>query len=109
MSIADVWQVRTVSGPAYTTPAHTVVTPDAGYSEVALAANASRRYALFVNDSDTTMYLALGAAAAENSGIRLNAAGGSYEMSELLGNLYRGAVNVYCASASKKLLVSEGV
>lgn len=107
MSIADVWQTRTVSGPAYTTPTHTAVTTNAA-SKAVLAANASRRYALFVNDSDTTMYLALGAAAAVNTGIRLNANGGSYEMTELAGNLYRGAVNVYCAN-NKVLLVTEGI
>lgn len=107
MSVADTWKVRIVSGPAYTTPAHAVVTAT-GASAVALAANASRRYALFVNDSDTTMYLALGTAAAVNTGIRLNAAGGSFEMSEMAGNLYLGAVYVYC-TAGKSLLVTEGV
>lgn len=107
MSVADTWKVQMMSGPAYTTPTHVVVRTN-GWSAVALAANASRRYALFVNDSDTTMYLALGVAAAVNTGIRLNAAGGSFEMSELAGNLYLGAVSVYCADG-KSLLVTEGV
>lgn len=109
MSIADIYRVQTVSGPAYSTPAHTAVLTTGGKSEVVLAARAGRQYALIVNDSDTTLYLALGAAAAANSGIRLNANGGSYEMSALTGNLYRGAVNVYCASAGKAVLVTEGI
>ena len=97
-----------VQQPAYTTPAHTA--PTAGVaSGVILAANANRLYALFVNDSDTPVYLALGGAAAINTGIRLNANGGSYEMSSALGNLYTGAVNGISGVAGKVVLVTEGV
>ena len=80
-----------------------------GTTQAALAANKSRRYALFINDSDAVIYIKLGAAAVLNEGIRLNAAGGSYEISERLGNMYMGAVNAITAAATKVLLVTEGV
>lgn len=101
------YEVR-VSGAAYSTPTHAAVTVGAT-TTAALAANALRKYALFVNDSDEVVYLMLGAPAALNQGLRLNAGGGVYEMSALVGNLYAGAVNAICASGSKKLLVTEGV
>ena len=91
-----------------TTPTHSAPTI-AALTTAALAANASRLYALFVNDSDEAIYLKLGAAAVLNAGIRLNANGGSFEMSLAAGNLYVGAVNGICASGGKKLLVTEGV
>lgn len=80
-------------------------------STTALAANSSRRWALLVNDSDTVIYLAIGAAALKNSGIRLNANGGSYEMSLALGNLNTGAIYAIHAgtSGTKTLLANEGV
>ncbi len=93
---------------AYTTPTHSA--PTAGVASGAmLAANTDRLYALFVNDSDATVYLALGTAAVLNTGIRLNASGGSYEMSKKLGNLYTGVVNGISSAASKTVLVTEGV
>jgi len=75
-----------------------------------LAANTSRKYALIVNDSDTVMYLAVGASAVLNQGIRLNPGGGSYEMSEKLGNLATGAINgIHGGSGNKVALPTEGV
>lgn len=97
-----------VTNAVVTTPAHTAPTIG-NTTTAALAANASRIYALLINDSDEAIYLKLGAAAVLNAGIRLNANGGSYEMSEKLGNLYVGAINGICTSGSKKLLVTEGV
>ena len=47
------------------------------------------------------------AAAVLNQGVRINAAGGSLELTG--GSLYLGAVNCICASGGKVLLVSEGV
>jgi hypothetical protein len=99
---------RMVSLPQVTTPAHTAPTIG-NTTTAALAANTSRLYALFINDSDETIYLKLGAAAVLNAGIRLNANGGSYEMSAGQGNLYTGVVNGICTSGGKKLLVTEGV
>lgn len=79
-------------------------------SSTALAANANRKTALLVNDSDTVIYLKLGATAVANQGIRLNASGGSYEMSAALGNLYLGAINaIHGSTGTKVLLVTEGV
>lgn len=93
---------------AYTTPTHSA--PLAGVATgVILAANAARLYALFVNDSDTIVYLSLGVAAVVNTGIRINANGGSYEMSRKQGNLYLGAVNGISGIAGKVVLVTEGV
>lgn len=77
-----------------------------GTTQEALAENIDRKYALFINDSDTTAYLAIGVAAVSARGIRLNANGGSYEMSEELGNLFQDAVNVI-GGTTKNLLVME--
>lgn len=91
-----------------TTPAHTA--PTAGVATgVILAANASRLRALFINDSDTVVYLAEGVPAVLNVGIRLNPLGGSYEMSRKIGNLYLGAVNGISGIAGKVMLVTEDV
>lgn len=111
-ALRDGWdnaaKAHVVKHTGYTTPTHSA--PTAGVATGALlAANASRLYALFVNDSDTTVYLALGTNAAANTGIRLNANGGSYEMSAALGNLYTGAVNGISGIAGKVVLVTEGV
>lgn len=79
-------------------------------SGLALDAEPKRRYALFVNDSDATIYLSLGGVAAANTGIRLNANGGSYEMSDELGNPYVGDVTaIHGSTGSKVLLITEGV
>jgi len=107
VEIGDV-AVASVNG-AYATPTHSVVAVAAATS-VALAANANRKYALLINDSDTTIYVKLGAAAVANQGVRLNANGGSYEMSNLSGNLYIGAINaIHGGTGNKVLLVTEGV
>lgn len=101
--------IASTASAAYATPTHTAVNVTVA-SGLVLAANADRRYALLINDSDTPIYLALGVAAAVNQGIRLNAAGGSYEMSAPLGNLYTGAVYaIHGGAGNKVLLVTEGV
>ena len=98
-----------VSVAAYTTPTHTAVNVTTSSGAV-LAANANRKYALLINDSDTTIYMKLGAAAVVNQGIRLNANGGSYEMSTLFGNLYTGAIyGIHGGSGNKAILIVEGV
>ncbi len=97
------------SGPGtYGTPTHTA--PSAGTAlGTILASNANRLYALFINDSDTTVYLNLGGTAAANTGIRLNALGGAYEMSKKAGNLYTGVVTGISSADSKVICVTEGV
>lgn len=91
-----------------TTVTHTAVTAAATTTK-ALSANDKRKSAVFINDSDEVIYLAFGVNAALNTGIRLNASGGNYEMSQLIGNLYQGQINCISTSGSKKLLVTEGV
>ncbi len=99
----------TIWADAYTTPTHAAVNVTTSSGQV-LAANANRLYALLVNDSDTVIYVKLGAAAVLNEGIRINASGGSYEMSALLGNLYAGAINgIHGGTGNKVLMITEGV
>lgn len=94
-----------VNGSATIT--HTAVSVGAT-TTAALAANPDRKYALFVNDSDATIYLMIGAGAAANQGIRLNANGGSFEMSAHFGNLAVEAINAISSGSNKNLLVTEG-
>ena len=70
-----------------------------------LAASATRQYALFTNDSDTVIYLNLGASstAAIGKGMRLNANGGSYEISS--DNLYIGIISAISSADTKNLTV----
>lgn len=79
----------------------------ANTSTTALAANADRKTATFVNDSNETIYLRRGATAVMNQAIRLNASGGSFEINA--NNLYTGIVTAICASGGKILCVEEGV
>ena len=91
------------------TPVHAGVDVEATSTAV-LPADAGRAYALFINDSDTTLYLSLdGEAAAAQAGIRLNAGGGFYEMSAGCGNLSHAAVRaIHAGSGAKRLLVTTG-
>ena len=73
-----------------------------------LAASETASYRLMVNNSDEVIYINLGGTAAANTGIRLNASGGSYEMSVAGGNWFNGAITAICASGSKILLVTQG-
>lgn len=91
---------------AITTVTHTPVTVANATTAVA-AANADRKWLLIINNSDETIYLKLGAAAVLNQGIRINASGGSLELTG--GSIYVGAVNGICASGGKVALVTEGV
>ena len=82
----------------------------AATSTKALEVNPSRVYALLVNDSDTVMYVNIGATAVINTGIRLNANGGSLELSRLAGNLSTAVIYaIHGGVGNKTLLVTEGV
>lgn len=70
-----------------------------------LEANADRKAAIFINDSDETLYLAVGQNAVMNRGERLNAQGGSFVMSPKLLSLE--AVNGICSSGGKICTVQE--
>ena len=74
---------------------------------VVLAANPARADAVFVNNSNQPIYLARGNDAVLNTGIRLNANGGIYEINR--DNIFLGAINAIAQGGSKSLTVSEGV
>lgn len=80
-----------------------------GVSGEAMAANINRRYALIQNDSDNVVvWLHLSATAVANKGIRLNPAGGFYEMTQAAGNVYTGVVSCITAGGTAELLVTDG-
>lgn len=90
-------------------PRHTAVNVTTK-TTVIISANPSRKWLLLVNDSDTPIWVNLGAAAKIHEGIRINANGGSLELSSVHDCLYLGAVNGMHASANNKvMLVTEGV
>lgn len=80
-------------------------------SQQALAANTNRKYVILTNDSDTIIYINVGADAIVGGGItRLNPSGGAYEMSAVIGNLMLGAVTaIHGGTGNKNLIVAEGV
>jgi hypothetical protein len=85
----------------YRIPTNTLVTCGTG-STLAIASSSARQYTALVNDSSNSVYLSLGSAAVSGSGIRLNANGGSFEITP--DNLWTGAI--YCiASGSSNLSV----
>lgn len=79
----------------------------ANTSTEALAANVGRVSALFINDSTQTIWIKVNEAAVANEGIRLNANGASYYISNLDENLDREAVNCIVASGTGTILVVE--
>lgn len=72
-----------------------------------VAANTARRHLVIVNTSNAYVSLGFGAAAVLYSGITLNPLGGSYEMSETQGNLYRGAINAIASAAASNVGVQD--
>lgn len=77
-------------------------------STLILPANPSRVYAAICNDSDTTIYLKIGAPAVVGEGIRLNANGGVYEINWT--NLHTLAVyGIHGGTGLKRVTVVEGV
>lgn len=75
-----------------------------------LAANPRRKKAIFVNNSDTTIFLFKGhpGSCALNAGMRLNAAGGSWEETpDVLGYFWRGPFSAITSAATKNLVVTE--
>ena len=74
-----------------------------------LAANVERKWALIENDSDANFYCKIGAAAVVNQGIRINAAGGTLEISSALNNYTTDAINcIHGGTGNKVALVAEG-
>jgi hypothetical protein len=112
--LADVWDdpnnaLNMKLTGSLTAITHSVLTVTTT-SQQALAANPDRKYAMLINDSDTVIYIKIGAPAVVGEGIRLNPNGGSYEMSSAIGNLHTGAINaIHGGTGNKNLLVLEGV
>lgn len=74
-----------------------------------LAANPGRRYLLLQNDGTTDIYVKLGTSAAVlNTGIRLVAGGGAYEMSRGAANVYPGAIQGIAGAQATRLMYTEG-
>lgn len=88
----------------FTTATNSKVTVAATTTEV-LEADDKRVFARISNDSDEVIYLALGADAVLNQGIRLEV-NGHFEINST--NLYTGVINAICASGSKVLSVVNG-
>ncbi len=75
-----------------------------------LESNPNRKRAVFVNDSDTIIYLFKGPplGCALNAGIRLNALGGSWvESPDTLGYFWRGPFSAITSAAAKVLVITE--
>jgi hypothetical protein len=95
-----------ISGPSDRTPAHTAPTATNTTSAM-LAAAATRKAALLINIGSVDVFINLGAAAVANTGILLQANGGSFSMSDMLGNLDTAAINGITASGSAVVLVTQ--
>lgn len=73
---------------------------------LALPANEFRKFCILINDSDTDIYIELGADAAVNTGIRISAGGFSYEIDRT--NLWVGEIfAIHGGSGFKNLLIKE--
>lgn len=93
--------------PLRRTPTHSSST--IGTSSVTLLPkNAERFAALIQNDSAATVYIRIdGVAAQTSTGIRIAANGGSYEMSDQIGNLSVEAITAIAGSADNNVIVTE--
>lgn len=97
-----------VDGPpgVYAAPSNVSVGVASG---VVLAANPRRIACVFVNDHATqVVYLAVGATAVINAGIRINAAGGTCQFGGMGGlPLTRAAINGIATGATTGVTVQE--
>ena len=73
--------------------------------QMVLPANPGRVYALMVNDGGADIYLGMGIPAVVNRGIRLNSAGGNYEIN--LTNPWQGEIYAVGDATSPSLLITE--
>ena len=77
-------------------------------STVVVAASNTRELLVLVNNSDSDMYLGLGADAESTKGLCLKASGGVVQFGGASGlPLWRGAVNAIAGGAGKVLSVQE--
>ncbi len=79
-----------------------------GEASTLIQATTTRQYMVIVNDGSNVVYLALNGdkAAIANSGIRLNASGGSYEITPADGNQYSGAIRAIAVGGTSVVTVS---
>jgi len=70
-----------------------------------LGSNPSRTYAVLVNDGTDPIYLGMGAPATVNRGIRLNANGGTYEITSI--NPWHGEIYAVGSALNPTLHVVE--
>ena len=101
LTVASVAFGREATNEVHTTASCTNSTGEA------LASNGGRISALLVNDGTSVIWIKIGEAAIANEGIRLNASGGSYYITNAEGNLDREAINCITASATVVLLITE--
>ncbi len=74
-----------------------------------LAANADRKVAIIVNNSDEVVWLAIGKTAVVNKGIRLNARGGSFILSKYGPVFSTEAINGIHAGTGNKVATAQEV
>lgn len=88
---------------------HTIATLASTISKNLLIANTQRKWAYFVNDGTTPAYLVITAtstgAAVKSTGIRINANGGTFEMSPTIGNLDTRACHAITAASTGHILL----
>ncbi len=94
----------TVSYPLSTTPVQTSVFVGTSNTSV-LAANASRRFLNLVNDGVNTVYVAFGATASVNAGIRINPNGGNLFMDRYVPQVVISGIAI---GSTVNLLITEG-
>lgn len=70
-----------------------------------VSSNVGRQYLVIVNDGANPVYLSLGGTAVANSGIRLNAQGGSIELTQ--DNLFTGAISGIAVGGTSVVTVFE--
>lgn len=88
------------------TASHTLVTPSANVSTQLVAANASRKWLYFVNNSGAPFFIKFGATAVVNQGIQVDSNGGIFTM--IATALYLGAINGIVASNARTIEIIEG-
>lgn len=71
-------------------------------SQMLVAANPDRVAVYITNDGANTVYLALGATATKNKGLRLNAEGGSFT-----NDHYTGVISVVTATGESVCTIAE--
>jgi hypothetical protein len=91
------------SAPVTTAPSVTITTANLPQQ---LFGDVKRNYLLVQNNSDTDMWLGIGATPSVGSGIKLAAGGGAYVAEDDF--IPSGPVSIICASAGKAFYAIQG-